>query len=85
MASLVVDSTTSLAQKTQSSTLCRNELVFIEHYVTKFKRELIVGIGRRVFAAIQCHFEHKIMDVRQELLGTYIQYKFNILNTLYSI
>ncbi|XP_065357556.1 uncharacterized protein LOC135951766 [Calliphora vicina] len=68
LTSIVVDSTTSLVQKTNCSNLCRNELVFIEHYVTKFKRGLIVGIGRRVFAAIQCHFEHKIMDVRQELL-----------------
>ncbi|KAI8125291.1 Fibrous sheath-interacting protein 2 [Lucilia cuprina] len=68
LTSVVVDSTTSLVQKTNCSNLCRNELVFIEHYVTKFKRELIVGMGSRVFAAIQCHFEQKVMDVRQELL-----------------
>ncbi|KAM7354157.1 uncharacterized protein ACRADG_005939 isoform 2-T2 [Cochliomyia hominivorax] len=68
LTSIVVDSTTTLMEKTHCTNLCRNELVFIEHYVTKFKRELIVGIGRRVFSAIQCHFEHKVMDVRQELL-----------------
>lgn len=64
-----MDSTTSLVQKTQTTHLCRNELIFIEHYLTKFKRDFIVGVGRRVFAAIQCHFENKIMNVRQELLG----------------
>lgn len=67
-----MDSTTSLAKKTNCTNLCRNELIFIEHYLAKFKRELIVGIGRKVFAAIQCHFEHKIMDVRQELLGKHV-------------
>lgn len=65
----MVDSTTSLVQKTNCTNLCRNELIFIEHYLTKFKRELIVGMGRRVFTAIQCFFEGKVMDVRQELLG----------------
>ncbi|XP_075158419.1 uncharacterized protein LOC142231677 [Haematobia irritans] len=68
LASIVIDSTTSLAQRTPSLNLSRNDLVFIEHYFIKFKRDLIVGIGRRVFAAIQCHFEDKIMDVRHELL-----------------
>ncbi|TMW51439.1 hypothetical protein DOY81_003464 [Sarcophaga bullata] len=68
LTSIVLDSTTSLAKKTNCTNLCRNELIFIEHYLAKFKRELIVGIGRKVFGAIQCHFEHKIMDVRQELL-----------------
>uniref|UniRef100_A0A1B0FMU2 Uncharacterized protein n=1 Tax=Glossina morsitans morsitans TaxID=37546 RepID=A0A1B0FMU2_GLOMM len=65
--SLVIDSTTSLVNKAQTPHLCRNEIVFIEHYLVKFKRELIVGVGRLVFAAIQCHFQNKIMDVRQEL------------------
>lgn len=65
----MVDSTTSLANKVQAPHLCRREMVFIEHYLTKFKRKLIVGVGRRVFAAIQCHFESKIMKVRTELLG----------------
>ncbi|XP_054742042.1 uncharacterized protein LOC129247124 [Anastrepha obliqua] len=49
--------------------LCRNELIFIEHYIIKFKRELITGVGKRVFAAIDCHFSNKIMDVRPELLN----------------
>ncbi|KAL9874500.1 uncharacterized protein LOC119641849 [Glossina fuscipes] len=66
--SLVIDSTTSLVNKAQTPHLCRNEIVFIEHYLVKFKRELIVGVGRIVFAALQCHFQNKIMNVRQELL-----------------
>lgn len=49
--------------------LCRNELIFIEHYIIKFKRELIVGVGKRVFSAIDYHFSKKIMDVRPELLS----------------
>ncbi|XP_017481257.1 PREDICTED: uncharacterized protein LOC108370436 [Rhagoletis zephyria] len=49
--------------------LCRNELIFIEHYIIKFKRELIIGVGRRVFSAIDCHFSNKIMDVRPLLLN----------------
>ncbi|XP_018796845.1 PREDICTED: uncharacterized protein LOC108973811 [Bactrocera latifrons] len=49
--------------------LCRNELIFIEHYIIKFKRELIVGVGKRVFSAIDYHFSKKIMDVRPELLN----------------
>ncbi|XP_061396399.1 uncharacterized protein LOC133332032 [Musca vetustissima] len=83
LASIVVDSTTSLLEKTHTSHLCRNELVFIEHYLTKFKRDLLVGIGRRVFAAIQCHFEHKIMNVRQELLD--VDLKFLIKQSTKSI
>ncbi|XP_026843364.1 uncharacterized protein LOC6604689 [Drosophila persimilis] len=46
----------------------RNEIVFIEHYLVKFKRELLVGLDKTVFAAIQCHFENRTMDVREELL-----------------
>lgn len=67
--SMVLESSISLAQKIPSSKLCRNELVFIEHYVIKFNRELLVGVGRRVFAAIECHFANKTMNVRQKLLG----------------
>uniref|UniRef100_A0A1A9URE9 Uncharacterized protein n=1 Tax=Glossina austeni TaxID=7395 RepID=A0A1A9URE9_GLOAU len=66
--SLVINSTTSLVNKAQTPHLCRNEVVFIEHYLVKFKRELIVGVGRLVFVALQCHFQNKIMNVRQELL-----------------
>ncbi|XP_005186091.1 uncharacterized protein LOC101899017 [Musca domestica] len=83
LASIVVDSTASLLEKTHTSHLCRNELVFIEHYLTKFKRDLLVGIGRRVFAAIQCHFENKIMNVRQELLD--IDRKFLVKQSTKSI
>lgn len=46
----------------------RNEIVFIEHYLVKFKRELLVGLDKQVFAAIQCHYENRIMEVREELL-----------------
>uniref|UniRef100_A0A1A9VLM9 Uncharacterized protein n=1 Tax=Glossina austeni TaxID=7395 RepID=A0A1A9VLM9_GLOAU len=67
--SLVIDSTTSLVNKAQTPHFCRNEIVFIEHYLIKFKRELIVGVGRLVFAAVQCHFQNKIMNVRQGLLN----------------
>lgn len=67
--SIVIVSNADLAKKSRTETLCRNELVFIEHYVASFKRQLIVGIGRRVFAAIECHFNGKIMNVRQELMG----------------
>lgn len=46
----------------------RNEIVFIEHNLVKFKRELLVGLDKLVFAAIQCHFENKIMEVREDLM-----------------
>ncbi|XP_073820155.1 uncharacterized protein [Musca autumnalis] len=81
--SIVLDSTTSLLEKTNTTQLCRNELVFIEHYLTKFKRDLLVGIGRRVFSAIQCHFENKMMNVRQELLD--IDRKFLVKQSTKSI
>lgn len=48
--------------------LGRSDVVFIEHYLVKFKRDLLVGLDKQVFAAIQCHFENRIMDVREELL-----------------
>lgn len=53
--------------------LTQYDIIYLEHNIIKFKRELIVGLGRRVFSAIQCHFENKIMDVRKELLGKYKQ------------
>lgn len=71
LASLIIDSTVDLAGKTNCDNLSRNDLVFIEHYVIRFKRELIVGIGRKVFTAIQCHYEKRSVKVRQELLGKY--------------
>ncbi|XP_001989114.2 uncharacterized protein LOC6561440 [Drosophila grimshawi] len=46
----------------------RNEIVFIEHYLVKFKREMFVRLDKQVFAAIQCHFENRFMEVREELL-----------------
>ena len=49
--------------------LCRNDVVFIEHYIAKFRRDLIVGMSAKVFKAIQCHFDGKVMTVRQELLS----------------
>uniref|UniRef100_A0A1B0FDN1 Uncharacterized protein n=1 Tax=Glossina morsitans morsitans TaxID=37546 RepID=A0A1B0FDN1_GLOMM len=69
--SLVIDSMTSLVNRAKTPHLCRNEMIFIEYYLTKFKRELIVGVGRLVFAIIQCPFQNKIMNVRQELLDIY--------------
>uniref|UniRef100_A0A1B0AHB3 Uncharacterized protein n=1 Tax=Glossina pallidipes TaxID=7398 RepID=A0A1B0AHB3_GLOPL len=66
--SLVIESMTSLVNKAQTPHLCRNEMIFIEHYLAKFKRELLVGVGRLVFATLECHFQNKVMNIRQELL-----------------
>ncbi|XP_034097804.1 uncharacterized protein LOC117563533 [Drosophila albomicans] len=65
--------------------LNRSQVVFIEHYLVKFKRELLVGLDKQVFAAIQCHFENRIMEVREELLELdkdflYKQIAFGILS-----
>ncbi|XP_030384343.1 uncharacterized protein LOC115631669 [Scaptodrosophila lebanonensis] len=57
-----------IQEKVRLPHLNRNEIVFIEHYLVKFKRELLVGMDKQVFTAIQCHFENRIMDVREELL-----------------
>ncbi|CAD6998893.1 unnamed protein product [Ceratitis capitata] len=67
LASIKVNSDESLFSNMPN--LCRNELIFIEHYIIKFKRDLIVGVGKRVFSAIDYHFSKKIMDVRPELLS----------------
>lgn len=57
--------------------MSRSEVVFIEHYLVKFKRDLLVGVDKQVFAAIQCHFENRIMEVREELLELDKEFLFN--------
>lgn len=57
--------------------LSRSEVVFIEHYMVNFKRDLLVGLDKQVFAAIQCHFENRIMDVREELLELDKEFLYN--------
>ncbi|XP_068151678.1 uncharacterized protein [Drosophila tropicalis] len=55
----------------------RIEIVFIEHYLVKFKRDFLVGLDKMVFTAIQCYFDNRIMDVREELLELDRYYLFN--------
>lgn len=57
-----------IQEKVRLPHLNRKEIIFIEHYLVKFKRELLVGLDKQVFAAIQCHYENRIMEVREELL-----------------
>ncbi|ALC38540.1 CG3345 [Drosophila busckii] len=57
-----------IQEKVRLPHLNRMQIVFIEHYLVKFKRELLVGLDKQVFTAIQCHFENRIMEVREELL-----------------
>lgn len=57
--------------------LNRNQIVYIEHYLVKFKRDLLVGLDKLVFAAIQCHFENQMMEVREELLTLDRNYLFD--------
>ncbi|XP_017856972.1 PREDICTED: uncharacterized protein LOC108609741 [Drosophila arizonae] len=57
-----------IQEKVRLPHLNRKEVIFIEHYLVKFKRELLVGLDKQVFAAIQCHYENRIMEVREELL-----------------
>ncbi|XP_034669892.1 uncharacterized protein LOC117902559 [Drosophila subobscura] len=78
LASLVVSQIGEqmIQDKVRLPHLNRNEIVFIEHYLVKFKRELLVGLDKTVFAAIQCHFENRMMDVREELLELDREYLF---------
>ncbi|EDW45368.1 GM16727 [Drosophila sechellia] len=70
LASLVVSQIGEqvIQDKVRLPHLNRNQIVFIEHYLVKFKRDLLVGLDKLVFAAIQCHFENRMMEVREELL-----------------
>ncbi|XP_055920732.1 uncharacterized protein LOC129952255 isoform X2 [Eupeodes corollae] len=47
--------------------LSRGERIFIEHLYIKFKRELIVGVGKQVLTAIELHKKNKILKVRKKL------------------
>ncbi|KAH8402992.1 hypothetical protein KR222_002368 [Zaprionus bogoriensis] len=67
----------AIQEKVHLPHMNRSEIVFIEHYMVKFKRELLVGLDKQVFAAIQCHFENRIMDVREELLELDKQFLYN--------
>lgn len=49
--------------------LSRGERIFIEHLYIKFKRELIVGVGKQVLTAIELHKKNKILKVRKKLQG----------------
>lgn len=79
LTSLVVGQVQEQAKQTPARMphLTRSEVVFIEYYFVKFKRELLVGVDKQVFAAIQCHFENRIMDVREELLELDNPFLFN--------
>ncbi|KAH8273627.1 hypothetical protein KR018_004965 [Drosophila ironensis] len=70
LASLVVSQLGEqvIQDKVRLPHLNRNQIVFIEHYLVKFKRDILVGLDKLVFAAIQCHFENRKMEVREELL-----------------
>ncbi|KAH8262311.1 hypothetical protein KR038_002266 [Drosophila bunnanda] len=57
--------------------LKRHQIVYIEHYLVKFKRDLLVGLDKLVFAAIQCHFDNQMMEVREELLALDRNYLFD--------
>ncbi|KAH8329152.1 hypothetical protein KR074_004881 [Drosophila pseudoananassae] len=79
LASLVVSQIGEqvIQDKVRLPHLNRNQIVFIEHYLVKFKRDLLVGLDKLVFAAIQCHFENRMMEVREELLALDRNYLFD--------
>ncbi|XP_055849697.1 uncharacterized protein LOC129914455 [Episyrphus balteatus] len=62
------DNANNLTKKRKSlHQLSRDQRIFVEHLFIKFKRELIVGVGKQVMAAIECHKKNKILRVRKEL------------------
>ncbi|KAH8412311.1 hypothetical protein KR009_001151 [Drosophila setifemur] len=79
LASLVVSQIGEqvIQDKVRLPHLNRDQIVFIEHNLVKFKRDLLVGLDKLVFAAIQCHFENRMMDVREELLTLDRNYLFS--------
>ncbi|XP_037951793.1 calponin homology domain-containing protein DDB_G0272472-like [Teleopsis dalmanni] len=69
LASIALGSDEDIKKRMNLSHLSRNEIIYIEHMLVKFMRELIVTMDNRVFNAVRVHLEGKIYDVRRDLIN----------------